>query len=110
MAEDNTLQFTDENFEQEVEQAEQPVLVDFGAEWCGGCKTLGPVIDGLANHYKGKAKIGKIDTDANRKASLRFQISSIPTVILFHKGEIIEKFVGLRSQKEFQTAIDKLIA
>ncbi len=109
MAGVNTLQFTDENFEQEVVKSEQPVLVDFWAEWCGPCKALGPVIDELATHYEGKAKVGKIDTDANREVSLQFQISAIPTVILFHKGEIAEKFVGLRSQKDFQTAIDKLI-
>ncbi len=110
MAGANTLQFTDDNFEEEVVKAEQPVLVDFWAEWCGPCKALVPVIDELANLYEGKAKIGKLDTDANREVSLRFQISAIPTVILFHKGEVAEKFVGLRSQKDFQTAIDKLIA
>ena len=108
MAGADTLHFTDANFDDEVLAAEQPVLVDFWAEWCGPCKALGPVIDELATEFAGKAKVGKIDTDANREVSVRFSISAIPTVMLFHKGELVEKFVGLRSKKEFESAINKL--
>jgi thioredoxin 1 len=110
MAGPDTLEFTDGNFDEAVLNADGPVLVDFWAEWCGPCKALGPVIDELATDYAGKASIGKLDTDASRDVSVRFQVSAIPTVILFHKGEIVEKFVGLRSKKDFQTAIDKLIS
>ncbi len=108
MAGTNTLEFTDANFDTEVLGADQPVLVDFWAEWCGPCKALGPVIDELATDYDGKVRIGKIDTDANREVSVRFSVSAIPTVILFNDGEIVEKFVGLRSKKDFQTAIDRV--
>ena len=108
MAGSKTLQFTDDNFDQDVIASETPVLVDFWAEWCGPCKALGPVIDELATAYDGKAKIGKLDTDANREVSVRFSVSAIPTVILFHKGEVVEKFVGLRSKKDFETALNKL--
>ena len=66
-------------------------------------------MDELATEYAGKAKIGKVDTDANREISVRFQVSAIPTVMLFHSGEIVEKFVGLRSKKDFQSALDKII-
>lgn len=110
MAGEHTLQFTDANFDEEVIKSDKPVLVDFWAEWCGPCKALTPVIDDLARDYSGKAKIGKVNTDENRQISVRFSVSAIPTVMLFHNGEVVEKFVGLRGKKEFQTAIDRLTA
>lgn len=109
MAGAHTLEFTDQNFETDVLNASEPVLVDFWAEWCGPCKALGPVIDELAKHYAGKVKVGKLDTDANRDVSVKFSVSAIPTVILFNNGEVVEKFVGLRSRKDFETAIDKVV-
>ena len=109
MAGEHTLQFTDANFDEEVMKSDKPVLVDFWAEWCGPCKALTPVIDELARDYSGKAKIGKVNTDENRQISVRFSISAIPTVMLFHNGAVVEKFVGLRGKKEFQTSIDRLI-
>jgi len=109
MAGPDTVFFTDGNFDAEVLQSDTPVLVDFWAEWCGPCKALGPIIDELATDYSGRAKIGKVDTDANREISVRLSISAIPTVILFNNGEIIEKFVGLRSKKDFQLALDKAL-
>jgi len=110
MAGANTLEFSDANFDEAVLQSEQPVLVDFWAVWCGPCKALAPVVDELANEYQGKAKVGKLDTDANQKVSVQFSVSAIPTVIVFNKGEIVQKFVGLRSKKDFQGVLDKLVA
>ena len=107
MAGPNTLEFTDGNFDDEVLGATVPVLVDFWAEWCGPCKALGPVIDELADEYVGRAKVGKVDTDANREVSVRFSVSAIPTVIIFHNGEIVEKFVGLRGKKDFEAVLNK---
>ncbi|UCE59048.1 MAG: thioredoxin [Phycisphaerales bacterium] len=109
MAGPDTLEFGDQNFDEEVLSSDIPVLVDFWAEWCGPCKALAPIIDELATHYAGKVKVGKIDTDANREVSVRFSISAIPTVILFKKGEILERFVGLRSRHDFQAVIDRVI-
>jgi thioredoxin 1 len=107
MAGQDTLTITDDSFDDEVMNSDKPVLVDFWAEWCGPCKALAPVIDDLATEYKGRIKVAKVDTDANRDISVRFSISAIPTVILFNKGEIVEKLVGLRSKKDFQTILNK---
>ena len=106
MAGENTLEFTDENFEQEVLKSDQPVLVDFWAEWCMPCRMLAPTIDKLAKDYSGKVKVGKLDTDANRDVAMKYGISAIPTVILFKNGEVEQKFVGLKSEKDFKDALD----
>ena len=108
MAGSDTLTITDDNFETEVIKSKAPVLVDFWAEWCGPCKALSPVIDELATQYKGKVKVGKVNTDDNREVSVRLSISAIPTVILFDKGEIVEKFVGLRGKQDFENALKKV--
>ena len=109
MAGASTLEFTDGNFDETVLQSDQPVLVDFWAEWCGPCKALTPIIDELAVKYDGKVKVGKLDTDANREVSVQYSVSAIPTVILFNGGEIVEKFVGLRSKKDFQVVMDRIV-
>ena len=106
MAGPHTLEFTDDTFDSEVLHSDMPVLVDFWAEWCAPCKALGPTIDTLATEYKDKARVGRLDTDANPQTSSKFGISAIPTVILFHKGEIKEKLVGLRSEKDFKDALE----
>lgn len=110
MAGGNTVTITDDNFDQEVLQSDKPVLIDFWAEWCGPCKALAPVIDELADAYNGKVKVGKVDTDANREISVRFSISAIPTVILFNDGEVVEKFVGLRGKKDYESSLNKLVS
>ena len=101
------LEFTQDNFESEVLQSTEPVLVDFWADWCQPCHVLAPTIDELARDYAGRVKVGKVDTEANRELSLRFGISSIPTVILFKGGEIIRKFVGVRPKQEFVDELER---
>jgi thioredoxin 1 len=108
MASELVKEFTDGNFEQEVLKSATPVLVDFWAEWCMPCRMLAPTIDKIAQNYNGKVKVGKVDTDANRDIAIKYQISAIPTVILFHKGEIAQRFVGLRQERDFKEAIDAL--
>ena len=106
MAGQNVVEFTDQNFEQEVINSDQPVLVDFWAEWCMPCRMLAPTIDKIANEYAGKVKVGKLDTDANRDVSIKYGISAIPTVILFKGGQVVQKFVGLRQERDFKEALD----
>ena len=104
----NIVEFTDTNFEAEVLKSDQPVLVDFWAEWCMPCRMLAPTIDKIAEAYAGKVKVGKVDTDSNREVAMKYQISAIPTVILFKDGQVAQKFVGLKQEKEFKEAIDSL--
>ena len=106
MASENVVEFTDQNFEQEVLKSSTPVLVDFWAEWCMPCRMLSPTIEKLANDYAGRIKVGKIDTDANRDVSMKYGISAIPTVILFKDGKVATKFVGLRQEKDFKEVLD----
>lgn len=110
MAGPDTREFNENNFDDEVLRASEPVLVDFGADWCMPCKVLAPTIDELARQYAGKVKIGQVDTDANQSLAAKYGISAIPTVILFHKGEIKERFVGLRSEKDFQASLAGLVS
>lgn len=110
MAGANTKEFTDSNFETDVLKAKEPVLVDFWAEWCGPCKALGPTIDELATEFAGKAKIGKLDTDANSSTAISYQVQSIPTILLFKDGKVVKKFVGLTPKKDIAAAIDSVTA
>lgn len=99
---------TDSSFATDVLGAEGPVLVDFWAEWCMPCRMLTPTIEALGEQFAGKAKIGKVDTDANRKISVQFGITAIPTVILFKDGQIAKKFVGLTRKEDLAAAITQL--
>ena len=98
------LEFNEGNFEQEVLQSDQPVLVDFWAEWCMPCKMLAPTIDELATEFEGRAKVGKLDTDSNRELATKYQIMAIPTLILFKGGEPVMQFRGPTSSDKTDIA------
>ena len=108
MAGNNVMEITDQNFEQEVIGSSVPVLVDFWAEWCLPCRMLAPTIEKLAKDYDGKIKVGKVDTEVNRDIAIKYSISAIPTVILFKDGQVQQKFVGLRQERDFKEALDGL--
>ncbi len=91
--------FTDDNFESEVLKSDVPVLVDFYAEWCGPCKMMAPAIDELAKEYEGKWKVGKFDIDANPEHAQKYGIQSIPTVMFFKGGEVVDKVIGFQSKE-----------
>jgi thioredoxin 1 len=106
MASQNVVNFSDANFDSEVLGSQTPVLVDFWAEWCGPCRMLAPVIDDLAEEYKGRVKVGKLDTDANRNSAMRFSINAIPTVLVFKGGQLVQRLQGLRGKRDFKAALD----
>ena len=108
MADNGVLELTDDNFEAEVLNAKVPVLVDFWAEWCMPCKMIAPTIDELAREFAGKVKVGKVDTDANRNVSMKFGITAIPTIMLFHNGQVVKKFVGVTQKSEFVSELQRL--
>ena len=105
----NLVELTDNTFDDEVKNSNMPVLVDFWAPWCGPCKMLAPMIAELADEYKGKAKVCKLDTDEHREAAIEYGINAIPTLILFNKGNIDKKWVGLTSKDTIAEAIDAIV-
>lgn len=105
----NTVEITDANFE-EVINSDKPVLVDFWAEWCGPCKMIGPLVEELATDYDGKAVIGKVNVDENPNVSAKFGIRSIPTLLVFKSGEIVDKQVGAVPKGVLAQKLDAQIA
>jgi thioredoxin 1 len=106
MAGANVLEFTDATFQAEVLSSTQPVLVDFWAEWCGPCRALTPTIEKLAAEFAGKARVGKVDTDKNQDVSVKYQVTAIPTILIFKGGQVAKKFVGLRSENDLREALN----
>lgn len=88
------LEFTDANFEELVLNAENPVLVDFWAEWCGPCRMVGPIVQEIGQDYDGKVVVGKLDVDSNPGVSAKFGIRNIPTILFFKGGQVVDKQVG----------------
>ena len=104
-----TMDFTDSNFDEEVIKSEQPVLVDFWAEWCGPCKQLTPTIDALAEDFQGKAKIGKVNVDNNPSTAAGYGIRSIPSLLFFKDGKVQQQMVGTNPKEEIAKILDSLL-
>jgi len=106
MAGPNTLTFTDSTFDSDVLSSEVPVLVDFWAAWCGPCRMMEPTIEAIAADYAGKAKVGKLNVDENGGVAMRYNISGIPTLLLFKGGQVVEQRVGAVGKSDVQKMLD----
>jgi thioredoxin 1 len=106
MAGCDTLTFTDSEFDKDVLNSTQPVLVDFWAEWCGPCRMMAPTIDQIATEYAGKAKVGKLDVDSNVQTAGRYQIRGIPTLLVFKGGKVVDQKVGAVGKADVKKMLD----
>ena len=105
-----TVHVTDDSFAGEIEQADGLVLVDFWASWCGPCQIVAPVLDQLAGEYAGKVRVGKVNTDENPQVAASHNISSIPTLLLFKGGQVVDKTIGVMPKDKLAALLDKHVA
>ncbi len=109
MSGENVIHLSEGTFDTEVLKSSQPALVDFWAPWCGPCRAIAPVLDELAEEYKGKVKVAKINVDENRKLAGDHGVMSIPTMILFKDGKVVDKLIGLVPKDRLKALMDKVL-
>ncbi|MCH7549797.1 MAG: thioredoxin [Candidatus Krumholzibacteriota bacterium] len=105
----NEIEFTDANFSAEVLEADVPVLVDFWAPWCGPCKMIAPMVEEISNEYAGKVKVGKLNTDDNQTVASQYGVMSIPTLMIFKNGEVVERIVGAQPKEALTGKLESVL-
>ena len=110
MASDKISILGEANFNDFINGADTPVLVDFWAEWCGPCKMIAPVVEEIAAENEGKLKVAKLNVDESKSVPTQFSVVSIPTLIIFKEGKEVERIVGFKTKKELQAIVDKYVA
>ena len=103
------MEFTDDNFENEVLKSDKPCLVDFWAEWCGPCRMVGPIVEEIAKDYAGRLKVGKLNVDDNSQTAVKYGIMSIPSLLFFHGGQVVDQIIGAVPKKQLVQKIEKII-
>ncbi|MDR2123333.1 MAG: thioredoxin [Flavobacteriaceae bacterium] len=103
------LDISDQSFKDEVLSSNEPVLVDFWAEWCGPCRSLTPIVEELSEEFKGKVKVAKIDIDTNQEVSVEYGIRNIPTLLFFKNGQVVDKVVGVQSKEKLAEKMQALL-
>jgi len=105
----NPIELAEENFEKEVLQSDVPVLVDFWAEWCMPCKMIAPAVQEISREYEGRIKVGKLDVDTNPHTASRFGIRSIPTLLIFKNGKVVDQIVGAVPKKHITAKLEMVL-
>jgi len=109
MASEKIVNLSMDNFEDEVKNSPVPVLVDFWAAWCGPCRMIAPIVDQLADEFDGKVKVAKLNVDENRELAAQFKVMSIPSLLLFRNGEVVNQMVGARPKGELVKMLQSTI-